>query len=217
MAELHREVKTGVDISSTIIVMTYTYTGNDSKIVLVRVEVGDAVKPIAGGQNYEISALIDDVPVTPVSTILVPVSQDRAIMQSRQVVLEKDDVLKVRIKGAPGDTDVNLVSFIMDATPATLTEITGNGEVLVNHDYGGDDVLSYKRSTGQGIGDATVQAFLASDYNAGRRTRNYIQAESTTDVNGRWSRAMMLDPAEYVLVYYKQGEYGPDTYELTVS
>ena len=59
-------------------------------------------------------------------------------------------------------------------------------------------------------------AYLKTDYNAGRRGKEYHQGVSRTDVQGHWERPMLLDPATYVLYYYKQGAFGPDTAEVTV-
>lgn len=217
MAELYRETHLAIDISAQTTVLTYTYAGDLPKIILARVELGSDTKPIVGGQNYSIIAKIDDVPVTPVSSILVPTGQTKAIMSSRSLPIEVGDVLTIQVIGAGGDTDTRAISFLIDATPAMVTELTGVGDVLVDHDYSGPDSLSYKKSNGQGIADALIWAFLASDYNNGRRSRDFVLAESQTDINGRWIRPMLLNSESYVLLYYKQGAFGPDTYNLTVT
>ncbi len=92
----------------------------------------------------------------------------------------------------------------------------GLGSVVVDHDYGGADALAYKTG-GVGIDNANVWAYLKTDYDAGNTAMGYIKAMTTTDVNGRWVSQMNLDPATYTLYYFKQGEYGPDTQEVTVT
>jgi len=95
--------------------------------------------------------------------------------------------------------------------------VSGTGEISVDHDYGGTDVLAYKTAGGVGIDNATIKAYLKTDYDAGNVSAEYVKAISTTDVNGRWDNAMLLDAATYTLYYYKQGEYGPNTKEVTVT
>jgi hypothetical protein len=93
----------------------------------------------------------------------------------------------------------------------------GAGSVVVDHDYGGTDALAYKTAGGVGIDNAKIYAYLKSDYDAGNYAPAYIVAITTTDVNGRWTSQMNLDPATYTLYYFKQGSYGPDTQEVTVE
>lgn len=89
--------------------------------------------------------------------------------------------------------------------------------VEVDHNYGGPDNYSYLTTDGRGIDNATVIAYLKSDYDAGNRDESYYKDAVLTDVNGQWTQPMLLDPGEYVLYFYKQGEYGPDTADLTVT
>jgi len=93
----------------------------------------------------------------------------------------------------------------------------GDGSVSVNHNYGGTDNLSYIVDDGEAVDEAIVQAFLSTDYAAGRRSRNYVKGETKTNVRGRWVTEMRLDPGLYTIVFYKQGEYGPDTATVTVT
>lgn len=93
----------------------------------------------------------------------------------------------------------------------------GCGSVEVDHNYGGEDALAYQLEDGRGVVGATILAFVAADYAAGLRAVSAAKAATTTLANGRWSYALKLDPGNYVLVYEKRGEYGPDTHELTVA
>ena len=134
-----------------------------------------------------------------------------------------------RLAGNAGDRDTlgELIvhSEATGADPADLlAEIVshnpfdaGTGSVVVDHDYGGADELAYETEGDVGIDNAVVRAYLKSDYDAGSTGSEYIKATTTTDVNGRWTKQMNLDPETYTLYYFKQGAYGPDTQEVTVE
>lgn len=85
----------------------------------------------------------------------------------------------------------------------------------VDHDYGGTDQLRYVAPSGPGIPDATIRAFRASEWDAGRRASGeYVVM---TDVLGRWKTPMWLEPGlDWVLVFEKAGSFGPDTRRVTV-
>jgi hypothetical protein len=77
--------------------------------------------------------------------------------------------------------------------------------------------MQYVTREGMGIDNAQVQAFLAADYVAGRTGAAYVVGESKTKADGRWVRAMKLDPGAYTVVFFKQAAYGPDERAVTVS
>lgn len=112
-----------------------------------------------------------------------------------------------------------LVAFIdVNAAPATVVDVlTGGGSVQTDHNYGGPDALSYKTAAGVGIDNAIIRVYLKSDYDAGNTATQYRKAETLTDANGRWTKAVFLDPGTYTVVCFKQGAYGPDTIDLTVT
>ncbi len=93
----------------------------------------------------------------------------------------------------------------------------GTGCVRVDHDYGGDSNLVYQTGDCCGISGATIMAFTKSDWDLGHRVPSAAVATSQTTTNGTWAWAMMLNPGDYVLVFEKPGEYGPDTVILTVQ
>jgi hypothetical protein len=99
----------------------------------------------------------------------------------------------------------------------TLAPTTGDGSVEVDHDYGGADALQYVDGDDIGIDNAIVRVYLATDYTAGNKSQAYVVAQTTTNVEGRWNFPLMLDPADYTIMFYKQGEFGPDTVDLTVT
>lgn len=94
---------------------------------------------------------------------------------------------------------------------------TGTGCVRVDHDYGGQSELVYMTGACCGITGATILAFKKSDWDLGNRVPSAAVATSQTVANGTWAWAMLLDPGEYVLVFEKIGEYGPDAVEITVT
>jgi len=95
--------------------------------------------------------------------------------------------------------------------------VIGLGSVSVDTDYGGYNNLAYIIDGGPAVEDALIQAYLKTAYDAGNRTRNYVKAETRTGSGGRWEKEMRLDAGVYTLVFYKQGEYGPDLKDITVA
>jgi len=214
---LKQETRTSLDLSAAVEVFDYTHEGDAPILVAARVDLGDADSPIAGGGKYILHVYINGNLVTPDSSVTVPSGTMQTSLQSRQLILAAGDVLTVEAVGRAGDVDVDVTSYLMDTTPAQTSDLTNSGEVLVDHNYGGSEVLSYKTQGGQGVDNATVRAYLKTDYDAGNRNSTYIKAESRTTVTGAWNRPMMLDPGVYTLLYFKQGSYGPDTKKVTVS
>lgn len=89
-------------------------------------------------------------------------------------------------------------------------------KVLVNHNYGGPQNLTYVLNSDP-VADASIEVFLNSDYVAGLVNGNYRVAEARQKANGDWALPVYLDPDVYVLRYYKQDVAGPDVYRLNVS
>lgn len=99
----------------------------------------------------------------------------------------------------------------------------GTGSVLVDHNYGGSNALAYLDPHGAGIDGAAVQAFRASDFNAGRRAATYVVGRTRTNIDGHWVLPLALDPGAYVLMFNRPGSvggsggFGPDFVAVTVS
>ena len=72
-------------------------------------------------------------------------------------------------------------------------------------------------ANGIGIDNATIYAFLRDDWDAGKRGIDAVRAQSRTNVEGRWEWAMLLDPNWYVMYYFKQYAWGPDTAVVQVQ
>lgn len=86
---------------------------------------------------------------------------------------------------------------------------------MISHNYGGPDALAYRTQSDVGIADAQIRFFRATEWDAGRREVGEFVVE--TDGMGRWRAPVWLEPGlDWVLVFEKRGEYGPDTRQITV-
>lgn len=217
MSELSRVINTGVDISSEATILTYVHSSTITREVMVRVDIGTNSEPIVGNGNYSVRVYLDNTEVIPTSTINISSGVTKAIIISRAIPIETSDTITITALGQPGDTSVTVISSLRDVTPATITEIAGSGSVYIDHDYGGTDELTYVDPDLIGIDNANINVYLTSDWNAGNSANTYIIGRTVTNVYGRWERGLMLDPGDYTLVYYKQGEFGIDIKEITVS
>lgn len=215
--ELARITKYGLNISAEVELFSYTYAGDDTREVLVRINLGDASKPIAGGGSYGLRPAINDVRISPAAAVTVAAGVTKTVLISRVIPLEPGDVLKIHCVGRPADTDVNAVISIRDVTPLRADELQGSGTTPVDHDYGGANALAYRTASGRGVDGATVLVYTRENYDAGRRTVNYIVARAQTTTDGQWAAGVMLNPGEYTLIFYKSGLFGPDRVDLTVA
>lgn len=95
----------------------------------------------------------------------------------------------------------------------------GCGLVSVNHNYTGDDQYSYANDAACPIIGADVYVFAKDvyDVNGTQTNRGLAVAKTNTMANGRWAYSVNLDPGEYVVLYEKPGQYGPDVAPLIVA
>jgi hypothetical protein len=84
---------------------------------------------------------------------------------------------------------------------------SGNGPIAINQNTGGTDNLRYVDSTGNGVEDANVMIYLATDWPT-QPTR--VQANATTGADGRWLSPAFVQSGTYVAVFAKIGADGPD-------
>ena len=104
--------------------------------------------------------------------------------------------------------------------PRTVESFEGCGNILVDHNYGGPDALSYIDATGTGVLGADVYLFKQADVTAANPdlpNRTLAVAKTTTEANGRWAQAVKLNAGSYSALYEKLGAYGPDLYPITVT
>jgi hypothetical protein len=215
--DLKIESHTGLDISTGAVVLTYTHEALVPKITICRVEVGSSGGPIGGGDNYIVEATINGRRVSPDSNVQVPFGVSAAVLQSRDLLLRPGDELVIVVDGSAPDTAVDTVATLVDLTPLTQDEIYGGGTVLVDHNYGAEDAFRCVTAAGASLANVQIQAFVKSDYDAGNTGAAYVVGESSSTTTGRWKSPMALDPGEYVLVFFKRGQYGPDVFNLTVT
>lgn len=153
-------------------------------------------------------AVLDDANTTGFYTELIACTEANGFETSKTYTIYIEATVD-------GDTGGIAYGFTVRAT--STGTLAGEGAISVDHDYGGTDALAYIVDGGAAVDDAVVQAFLTTDYNAGRRTRNYVKAETRTNAAGRWETEMRLNAGQYTIVFFKQGEYGPDTAVINVS
>jgi len=126
--------------------------------------------------------------------------------------------LDAAISDVPTVEEIQASAEAAIAAAGLSSSSSGDGDTSVDHDTGGTDALAYKTAGGSGIDNATIKAFLKSDYDADLRVDSYMKARTVTNSYGRWTNPMMLDAGEtYTLVFYKAGVCGPDTTEITVA
>jgi hypothetical protein len=83
----------------------------------------------------------------------------------------------------------------------------GTGPIAINQNTGGTDNLRYVDSSGNGVGDADVLIYLATDWPS-QPTR--VQASIKTGPDGRWLSPAFVQSGTYVAVFSKIGADGPD-------
>jgi hypothetical protein len=85
----------------------------------------------------------------------------------------------------------------------------------VDHNYGGSSNLRYLTASGTPVEAAVIRVFRKSDYDQGRT--DVALATTHTDPLGGWALPVFLTAGySYVLVFAKEGLYGPDKVEITV-
>jgi hypothetical protein len=150
--------------------------------------------------------------------VSVNFNSDKAIISNffisgtSEVSIEPQDIADA-LKLAPSAGDP------AEGSVYQLISVLGNGtgDTPVNHNTSGIDNIRYLDTTGSGIDNATILAFLKTDYDAGKRTGTYIKARSITNITGRFAKDIYLDTGNtYTIEFYKQGEFGPDTKEVTI-
>jgi len=107
---------------------------------------------------------------------------------------------------------------VQERTGPTLP-VSGCGLIPVDHDYLGPDSLVYQPVDGCPVVGASIYVITQADFDTHGIAidRSLAVGSTTTRVNGRWASSIKLDPGAYVLIFEKVGEYGPDTYALTVT
>jgi hypothetical protein len=210
---LTKQTQANVDISDYLEVLDYTNGTVEDQIVLGQVDLGR----IAGGGIYTLRTFIGALRVSPDSLVNVGAGVTSTCLQSRRLILEPSDQITVQVIGLPGDTDIDTVAQLLNVKPVTKQVLYGDGSTVVDHNYGGDGTYVVENPDNIGINNVHIYAVTAADYNAGNRSDDYMQARTTTNVNGQWRDPFLLDAGDYVLLFSKQGEYQTQAVNLTVS
>jgi len=105
-----------------------------------------------------------------------------------------------------------------DDVDSVLASISGGaGAVLVNHNYGSANNLQILNSVDSlPVEGSNIYAYLASDFNAGRLSVEYVKAISISNSSGQWANDMHLDAADYVLLV-KHDNYQTGTKAVTIA
>jgi len=102
--------------------------------------------------------------------------------------------------------------------PPTVLPGAGDGCVMVGQNYNGAD-LRYLTGLNAPVGNARVYAFTKAVFDRAfpdNPPRHLAVAATTTTSTGEWAGNLNLNPGEYVLLYERPDEFGPDTATLTV-
>ena len=94
--------------------------------------------------------------------------------------------------------------------------VVGQGSVSIDHNYGGTD--NYRvTASGTPLADVDIRAFVATDYDAGRKANRYIVGQTVTSTDGRWRSVIRLNPGEYTLEFSKKGAYRTLAVDVTIA
>lgn len=105
-----------------------------------------------------------------------------------------------------------------ESGPTIPLPSVGDGCTIVGPAYDGLD-LRYLTSLNTPVVGARVYAFKKADADRGfpdYPPRHLAIAATTTDAAGSWVANLRLDPGDYVLLYEKLNEFGPDTKAVKV-
>lgn len=103
------------------------------------------------------------------------------------------------------------IQLIGDQVPSI-----GEGSVSIDHNFGGAD--NYRViANGTPLADVEIRAFVKSDYDAGRKSNQYVVGQTRTLTDGRWATVIRLDPGAYTLQFSKIGAFRTATANITVS
>jgi hypothetical protein len=96
-----------------------------------------------------------------------------------------------------------------DSAPPTFLNT-----VKINHDYPLSDDLRYVTPGGSPIENAQVRVYYKADYDAGALTEPV--GVTTTTSSGRWLTPILVLPGyDYVVMFFKPSDYGPDVSTVT--
>jgi len=163
-------------------------------------------------QNHTLYWVKDAQVVRPVNSPIEITENDQHLCYAIELTAEETSCKMGTLVGFSETAGVEILKQTI-----LFEQVIGSGAILINHDYGGTDNLRFVAPSGVGVGGVTIYCFLKDDYDVNRRSRGYIIAESKTRDDGRWWWDMALNPGDYVLVFFKTGQYAPTPKEITVT
>jgi len=120
MRTLLDESFSGLDLTSEQQIATVTVT--DRPITLL---IQFAVHGTSGaGGEYLVDVVVDEYLVVPSRKVFVEPGNTRMLFQSRDLMLYRNGVLALSVKGLAGDTDVSGRVLILETSPVTTQEVT---------------------------------------------------------------------------------------------
>lgn len=116
---------------------------------------------------------------------------------------------------ATSEAQISIAAAVQDVRD-NLT--TGSGSVSgINHNYPTTDNLLLIDENGNPLSQVEVHIFTKAKWDAGNRESSDREAQTFTDVNGRWTDTVSLDPGVYVIAGKRAGATQVDETEFTVT
>ena len=120
MQTLADSLFSNLDISTEKELISFTITGQHAALIIMI-----NVDGLAGvGGEYSAKVYIDNHLVVPDRTVIVASGMASISFQSRDIVLYKNGILKVLLKGLSGDVNVHGRMIIIDTSPVTVEEVS---------------------------------------------------------------------------------------------
>ena len=120
MRTLLDEPFSGLDITYEQQIATVTVTDRNITL-LVQLSVSDAG---GVGGEYTINLTIDDFLVVPSRKVFVEPGNLMLLFQSRDLMLHRNGILVLSVKGLAGDSDVSGRVLVLETSPVTTQEVT---------------------------------------------------------------------------------------------
>lgn len=196
----------------------------DLSPITINEDIDNEVKGTTRNQPYTQARVIGFPAINKYDVWVNATSDDRWVVETIKVVAALRNVpivYQLQLGLLPYSSPIYAVEVGGEepSREGPVLPIKGCGAVIVDQDYLGPDSLIYQPVNGCPVVGANIYAFKQTDFaehglNINRET---AVGTTTTRVNGRWNNSIKLDPGQYVLLYEKLGEFGPDVYNLTVT
>ncbi|MDP9175421.1 MAG: hypothetical protein M3O30_16385 [Planctomycetota bacterium] len=117
----------------------------------------------------------------------------------------------ISFNGTSGQPNVNVTSWLTATRNPLITGNVpttpgGSGAIPLNQNTGGTDNLRYIDTHGNGIANATILIYQATDWPTNPTN---VQSSSATGPDGRWATPAFVNPGTYIAVFFKLGADTP--------